>query len=577
MKIIVTKSDLEQIELLVEDYLSSFHPDIDYSRGTPQNDLLVQGIKVPLALLSSIATHYRQTRSLSGIQELIDALEATDPTDPDVIDAKAEIESATNAILSNWFSEIRSGARARGAVTLHLSSNASFLLPADWRAYRALSIPFVNTNGSDTTITSSDMTAIIDANGLTLEYTYRVMVEAESEGENGDVEPGVWEAFDQVSPFLYQVSSESTFTSGADDETPSEAIARVSDGGVHERTLHNQRSVNARIGADYPSFLPVRVIGAGQPEMQRDLLMLGGTFKMHQLNKWNIYVGGDIYESKISKAQLAASWYHPETDALVQGVPNRAILPFSPILLFREIRYANTSADPSLTPFTDSDGFMRFELLSTETPYTNLNQAKLIPYDDSSLTTWGSAVQAMMLEINPQTFQLFQPEIEIVHDTVDGFETIHTLFDSSDERPGAGLPLAYSYYPAVLSFTLEYVRRIELTSGIDVDAAEAKRLLTAFVRGWKQGNPMFVNAIVQEFLDNYGDIVSGVKPITLSYYAWLPDGTKVEFERNDRVSFDKAFIKQGTTPPPKELVEYQYSDRTMIVYTDEVNIEIKEA
>lgn len=594
MRIVVTQSDLEQIEALIEDFLNSFHPDIDYSRGTPQNDLVVQGFKVPLALLQAISNRFYKTRSLAGIQELLDSIDAADPTEPDVIDAQAEISSAVQEVLSNWFNGIQGGRRSRGLVTLHLSSNETFVLPGDWRAFRTLDLPFINVRETDTLITASDLTPVVDSEGTVLEYTYRALLEAETEGDIGDVTPGVWESFDQISPFLFRVSSDFTFVGGADDESAQDAIDRVADAGVHERSLLNQRSVNARFDEDYPEFLPVRVIRAGDPEMQRDLLLLGGTFEMHQLNKYNIYTGGNIAESQLYTNTLGGAWANPRTNDIIQGEPHRMILPFSPVLFIREIRFNNTAGDPSLAPFTDSDGYVRFDLLSRyslaangdriETPYTNLNQAKLIPTDDEeAYLYWGSAKQTMFLEINPQTFTLSQPQIEIIYDTVEGFSTVHTLFESSDERPGAGEPLAYSYYPAVMRFTLEYIRRTDILDGLAVDVAEAKRLLTTFIRSQKQGNPLFAQAIQQEFMDNFGDIAAGVKPLTLSYFAILPDGSRIDFETTDRVSFDLQFLKSASYTPKNarnedvSLNRFQYSDRTLIAYTDEVNIQVREA
>lgn len=595
MRIVVSQSDLEQIEALVEDYLESFHPDIDYSRGTPQNDIVVQGLKVPLALLQAIATRFRQTRSLSGIQELIDSLAAADPTEPDVIDAQAEIESAVRSVLSNWFNDLQSGSKARGLVTLHFSSNQAFVLPADWRAFRTLDIPFVNTSATDGIVSDADFQPVVDASGVVLEYTYRMFVEAEAEGSQGDVSPGTWEAFDQVSPYLFKVTSDVAFTGGGPTETPQEAIDRVSAGGVHERTLNNQRSVTARFDEDFPEFLPVRMVRAGDPEMQRDRIMLGGSFRVHQLNKSNVYVGGNIEESVLYENTVGGAWTHPKDGTIIEGVPNRMILPSTPILFIREIRFDNSAGDPVLDVYTDTDGYVRFDLISRyaldsdgnriENPYTDINQAKLVPFEEDPMSQchWCSAFQTHYLEVNPDAFTIIQPQMEVIYDTVSGFSAAHALFQDTEERPGSGEPLAYSYYPAVLSFTLEYIRRTDIIDGLTVDIAEAQRVLTSFIRGQKQGNPLFANAIAQEFIDNFGDIAAGVKPLTLSYYARLPDGSRIDFETTDRVSYDLQFLKSDSYVPKDAqgnalaLIDFQYSDRTMIVYTDEVNITIQEA
>ena len=126
MQIVVTQTDLQQIEALIEDFLDSFHPDLNVSLGTPLNDVLVQAMKVPAALLQSLATQYRETRSIAGLRRLIDSVEAGDPSEPDVIAAKATIDSAVLELVSNWYIQRAGGQKSRGLVNIHLSSNIPF-------------------------------------------------------------------------------------------------------------------------------------------------------------------------------------------------------------------------------------------------------------------------------------------------------------------------------------------------------------------------------------------------------------------------------------------------------------------
>lgn len=588
MQVIVTQSDLEQIEALIEDFLTSFHPDIDFSRGSALNDILVQGLKVPLSLISSMAERFRQTRSVAGIERILAGIEAGDPTDPDIISAKAEVESALTEVLSNWFSTRRTGSRARGLINIHLSANVGFTLVNDWRVYRTSGLPFTPVTNTDIAVTAADLQTITDGNGIVLEYIYRTMVESLVEGDIGNVEPGEWEAFDNINPFITKVTSDFTFSRGADPETASEYLSRVAEEEVSERTLDNQRAITATLTRDFPEFLPARVIRAGDPEMQRDLVKLGGSFKIHQLGHWNVYVGGDVLESQLLTANLNTPSTHPRTGEDLPALSSRLLLPNNPILFIREIRWKGSTTNDALAPYVDSDGYVRFELLSRysldtsgkriETPYLAPNQAKLIPVDDESPMYWGTKKQAMWLEINPTAFVNVSPQIEVVYDTVANFDTLHTYFES--ERPGAGSPLLYAYYPAVLSFDLEYIKRADINQSLSVNVEEAKRELTTFVRGQKEGNPLFASAISREFTLLYGDIAAGVKPLTLKYHVWLPDGSRLDFETTDRVSFNLNYLTSSSYIPKDEnnvaldLLSMQLSDRTMQVYADEVNINV---
>jgi len=590
-QIVVTASDLEQIEALIEDHLASFHPTLNVSRGTPLNDILVQGFKVPIALVTSLAESYRQTRSIKGAQRLLDSLEAGDATDPDIIAAKYDVESAVVELLSNWFITKLGGRKSKGLINIHLSSNIGFNIPTDWRAYRTTALPYLPLTTSTTVVNAADLVPIVNSDGTVLEYIYRLMVEAEYEGDVGDVNPGEWEAFDRLSPFMTKVTSDFLFTNGADDESTQEQLDRAASTGISERTLDNQRALTTFFSDNFPEYLPITSIRAGDAEMQRDLLALGGTFRIHQLGHWNIYTAGNILESQTFTSSLRSQYVHPVTNALELGIPHRMLLPQTPVLFIREIRWKDTGLDPLLTTFADADGYIRFDLLSRysldvngnriETPYTDVNQAKLLPIDDErAYLYWNSYRQGMFLEINPSTFAVDGQEIEIVYDTIANFSTIHTLIEDSENRPGAGDPLVYSYVPVVLSFTIEYVRRTDVADTLTIDVADAKQQLTSFIRGQTHGTPLFASAIMQEFISLYGDIAAGVKPLTLNYYAWLPDGSKVLFESNDRVSLAASYYKSGEYTPKDEygnaitLEQLQYSDRTMSVYADEVNIEV---
>ena len=575
MRIVLTPEQLVQVENLVRDFMNSFYPDIDVSQGTPLDDILVQGFKVPIGLLQSIANRFRETRSLAGIQRLLDAIEAADPTDPNVIDARAEIDDAVTEVLANWFIERRGGQRSAGLVTLHLTSNEPFPIPVDFRAFRTIDLPFLPLSGSAIFVDSEDMTPVLDSDGVIVEYTYRLMMEAEEDGNIGDIAPGTWEAFDQISPFLSKVTSDTTFSGGLAEETTSDLIERAQDGGVTERTLHNSRALNARFAQDFPQFLPVTVVGAGDPEMQRDLLQLG-SINIHRLNHWNVYVGGNVIESKIHTGLLGDSFVNPRTNEVEDGTSHQLLLPSEPILLVREIRWKNVDNDSELLPYTDSDGYVRFDLIPSDQAYTELNQAKRLPLrGEESYSYQNSAHQTMVLEINPETFNVQGQPILLTYDTIDGFQTPHNFLLNLDERPGAGDPLAYSYYPVVVSFDLEYVRRVGVTAGIDV--LEARRLLTSFIRQQRNGEALFANRIAQEFLDTYGDIALGVKPLHLNYYVWLPNGCRVDFTTTDRISMSKNFIVPGSFTPTESFEEFQLSDKVMYVYTDEININIIEA
>lgn len=591
MQLTITQSDLLQIEELIEDFLSSFYPDQDFSRGTPLNDLLIQGFKVPLSLLSSVATRFQQTRSLSGIQELLDAVNAGDQTDPDIIDAQAELESAVLEVLSNWYITKQQGTRSRGLINLHFSSNPPVLLPADFKAFRTLDLPYTYTGETDLLINSSDYQVITDADGVVLEYIYRIVVEADFQGFIGDVEPGTWESFDQFTPFLTRVSNDFDFTQGTDEESTQDLIDRAQDGGVTERTLHNERALNARFGQDFPEYLPVRVIGAGDPEMQRDLLQLGGTFRIHQLNHYNIYIGGNIEESRVYTGITGRSEANPRTGEAIPEIDNTFLLPRAPILNIREIRWLNDGVNPLLAAYTDTDGYVRISLQSkykndslgrqTIRPFTDLPQAYIEPVSDEDVSSWGTAFQAHRLVINPQLFQRQGLRIEVIYDTIQGFEVIHDLIQNINERPGAGDPLVYSYNAAVVTFTLRYQPREDAQTSVDV--AEAKRVLTTFIRSQKNGNPLFASEIMREFMDNFGDIAAGVFPITLNYTVQLPDGGILEFQTDEKVSLggltnlvSSSYVPAYEDGSSQMLSELQLSDRTMIVFADETGIDVQE-
>lgn len=278
------------LKTFIEDRLRVLDPAIDLDPGSPAQTQFVE------PLLSYLGTDPFETDIRSFLldrfaQEFPDVYAG----DPSVVDdtfvkpltlmlepLKREIQTTrrgqsledpsllsdedADAIAANWFSERSSGGYARGVARALFSNPTNIQIEVTTRFYTADGLSFFPTNPR--AVTAEEM--VFNRQGAL--YFVDIPTQAEEVGTEYNIPEntitGVEGLFNPV-----QVTNPREFTDGSIKVDTPTFIASTREG-LNERSLVTRRGAVARINNDFQGEVrAVQVIGAGDPEMQRDILV----------------------------------------------------------------------------------------------------------------------------------------------------------------------------------------------------------------------------------------------------------------------------------------------------------------
>jgi len=253
-KLEITALDISDAEKYLESILQEKYPDYDFSPGSPLRDLLIGPFSYVYALMR------KQMESLRSLQSLL-TLE-----NQDTLDASEAIDR----ILSNWMLSRGSGNYARGVVTVQLLDKVDVWIPKSTTFTKSGSLTFVpDTDEEIVAISSDELDQIVNANGETVGYIFRLPVVATQTGTNYNIESGRFQKWTNFSPYVSSVYNEFAFTGGKDIETNSELIARARTA-LSIRDLNSIRSIDAVLRDQFSYISDVVVKGFGDFELRRD-------------------------------------------------------------------------------------------------------------------------------------------------------------------------------------------------------------------------------------------------------------------------------------------------------------------
>ena len=251
---------IESVARFMQTFLTERIPDGDFTEGSVNYDHLILGFSNIVAKLQSDQVKLRQQMSLLFLKNAEDT---------------EETRQAADAILANLY-RVRSGGQfAKGFVIIHFSSRTDFQLYRTTRFFKTQGLVYYINSPTDLFVPSDQLTPVRGMNGTITDYTYSVELVAERTGTEYNQQPGTFDDVDRFNPFIVSVENTVPIQTGTDVQTTADFI-RKSKTALSVRALVNARSNDATLtDADkFPTVSEVLTIGAGDPEMVRDILRL---------------------------------------------------------------------------------------------------------------------------------------------------------------------------------------------------------------------------------------------------------------------------------------------------------------
>ena len=253
----VSANDVNAAANYLEQYLTDSVPLGDFRKGTAMRDITVQALAAIFAFVRAEAAQIRQISSLRTVQAATSG------------DTEA-LQDAVTAILSNIFITPKPGTPARGQAVGHANQQVDIFIPTTTRFNKTASLVFVVDSNETYFIPKTQLSPVVDANNVVLEYTFTIPLVAVQTGADGNITPGLFASYDRFSAAVAYIENTAKFVGGKGQETVTEILARAPTA-LSVRNLINDRSITAVLNDNFGDVLHgVFVAGMGMPEMQRD-------------------------------------------------------------------------------------------------------------------------------------------------------------------------------------------------------------------------------------------------------------------------------------------------------------------
>lgn len=252
----IEKADVFRAEDFLVSFLEAAHPDADFGANSALRDVAVRSIALVFAYLQAEGARVRALSELDSILEMTDADEQL-----------AAMENyASNLLLS-----INSGEYGRGLIQIEFDTNVtSGSIPPGALFVASNQFFTVDNGGLPKLFSTSDMTLSTASSGSGL--SYYLLVPIVSTARSSEVNVGVQEIsqYTRFNNNIRRVRLLESVSSGSDSETAAQFAARLPEA-VSVRNLLTKRSIYTVLRDAFSSILDLRVIGAGDVEMMRDL------------------------------------------------------------------------------------------------------------------------------------------------------------------------------------------------------------------------------------------------------------------------------------------------------------------
>ena len=282
----------------LEQYLTDTIEDGDFGPGTALRDLTVGALASIFAFLRADAAQIREMQSLKTVEKSVTADE----------ESRAD---AVAAILSNFFITPKEGTKSRGFAVGHSSQQVDIFIQSTHRFTRTTGIVFKVDADGTLFIPKSELVPVIDADGVVLDYEFRIPLIATKVGESHNIAPGLFSSFDRFSPYITRIDNPDRFVGGRGAETVNEILARAPTA-ISVRNLVNERSIQSVLMDTFPEIHALFAAGMGDPEMQRDRLVgISPNIALHVGGMVDVYPLLDMVETTFT-GEVGGSFLRPD-------------------------------------------------------------------------------------------------------------------------------------------------------------------------------------------------------------------------------------------------------------------------
>jgi len=269
------------LETFLVSRLETEIPSIDVSPLAGMRDLVIRACTAILAPFRREISALKLTQSLSKYQSM----------------TRAEL----NALLANFFTELREGSVSVGIVRMLFPSPRSVTVTPLTQFSTGTGLNFFPQTAQS--LTSVQMSFNQDGSLFFMD----ILVQAESPGEAYNLEPDSITSVIGING-VTRVTNLGKFEDGLSEETKDEGVARTQNS-ITIRNLITDRGVKFVLPENFPAVETLQVIGHGDPEMDRDVVYgpvaisdipggitgkddpgLGGGEQIHIGGKTDIYV-----------------------------------------------------------------------------------------------------------------------------------------------------------------------------------------------------------------------------------------------------------------------------------------------
>jgi hypothetical protein len=553
LSIDINTEDLSRVEKLIRSALSQYVPSGNFREGTVLNDIVVRAMAVIPALVEKEARQIRSRQSLNSILTL----------------SPEDVDTALEDLVSNWFVTRKEGTRATGVATIHFSSSVIEVveIPLDAQFVFSTGLEFVLDSQNPIVINRDDqMRPVLASDGSVSEYVMYVPIVSTSIGGSGNVPAGIFERFSPFSPHVTYVELETPISTATATETNSDLIERAKSS-LSERGLITQRSLRAVLRDEIADVQDVYVVGAGSPEMQRDLIKdVSYNIDIHVLGHVNVYC----------LLPVVRNARYPYDGSALAIPPMQAASPIDtlPVTSFPFLRIKSVSVSDggaylprvraSIHSY-DDNGVTKYKVYRSDTDsYAARATPSLLPDEYSigveNTSTFGSMSQSITLKT--ATSALSRNAI-IEYDGTRSLSSVDLILQDRNRRVAAANTLAYSHIPVVLKFSISYYRKPSAPGALPEQ--DAKAAICSYLNNNLFPDGLRVSDLVVFLMGNYDLYVQGVAlPITVTYYLQSPSGNEVKFSTTNNITVeDMSLLSDSTSYSSDIRTLEQVSDNTV--------------
>lgn len=523
----ITNKAIASAQKFLSDYLSTSLPSGNFREGSHLNDIVVRAFSYALALFDSEAAVLRNMQSLKTLANL-----ESGSTD-DVVDN----------LVSNWFLERKVGSKATGVLTIHLSLEVETVSVLVGTIFTRLpGVEYVFTSDTRVYLRDADLTAEYDSAGVHIGYSLDLPVEARFEGVGAEVSAGNFESWDPISPYITSVENRAPFGEAAGLESTFELLDRAGTA-ISSRDFLSAGSLDTVLRAEVLQVMRTTVIGAGDPEMMRDLVTgLGSGSSIHSLGFVNVY-------SKLPTAPGQSLSITIPADSGTGTLSFPARLATVDSVVVERAAYSDATPTRVSSKAATTGRYYVLEGAAGQAgPTTDATlyapRAATYNVDNTVLDagTWGLAVANPVLYATKDAVHTldvgtaaFERTITVGYTAWGSASEVDTVLADSKRRIAASNLLAYCFTPVRVKMSLVYALQANGFGELPED--QAKSFVAAYISSIDGSRSLRVSDIVTAFLGEYAGYVAAVDlPLTVTYEMHAPDGKLIPFSTQDKIS-----------------------------------------